>query len=177
MQLTNHFGSAEGAPKWSPDGRSIAFTSFQSDNADIWLMDADAGRKRRLTHWPSIQAEPSWTRDGRSIYFRSERTGTSEIWRVPVAGGEPEQITTQGGYLARESADGKLLYYTKQPSSPLFAKALGSSAETQVLDWVHQRSSSSPETVFTMWAAATRIKTPLPWCSMNSEAAGIGLSA
>ena len=140
VQLTNHFGSAEGSPKWSPDGRLIVFTSLQGGNADIWLMDADGGRKRRLTQWPTMEAEPSWSRDGRGIYFWSDRTGTPEIWRLRLDGGEPQQITAQGGYIAFESADGALLYYTKQPSSPLFVRPLQGGVEKQVLEWVHQRS-------------------------------------
>jgi Tol biopolymer transport system component/serine/threonine protein kinase len=140
VQLTNQFGSGEGSPKWSPDGRSIAFTSLQDGNADIWLMDADGAHKRKLTQWPTLEAEPSWSRDGSSVYFRSERTGTPEIWRVPVTGGEPQQITTQGGYIAGESTDGTLLYYMKQPSSPLFVQRLRGGGEKQVLEWVHQRS-------------------------------------
>lgn len=140
IQLTNHFGNAEGGPKWSPDGRSIAFTSMQDANADIWVMDADGGRKRRLTQWPTMEADPSWSRDGSSVYFWSDRTGRPEVWRARPDGDDPEQITTEGGWIARESADGTLLYYTKLPSSPLFAKPLQGGAERQVLEWVHQRS-------------------------------------
>jgi dipeptidyl aminopeptidase/acylaminoacyl peptidase len=140
VPLTTAFGSAEGSPKWSPDGRWIAFTSLQNGNADVWVMDADGGRKRRLTQWPTTEAEPSWAHDGSSIYFRSDRTGSSEIWKMRVAGGEPQQITTAGGYIARESADGALLYYTKQPTSPLFVKPLSGGTERQVLEWIEQRS-------------------------------------
>jgi WD40 repeat protein len=93
-----------------------------------------------LTEWHTMEAEPSWSCDGESVYFWSDHTGRPEIWKLRVTGGEPQQITTDGGWIARESADGKLLYYTKQPSSPLFAKALAGGAERQVLKWIHQRS-------------------------------------
>jgi eukaryotic-like serine/threonine-protein kinase len=139
VQLTNHFGSAEGGPKWSPDGRWIAFTSLQDGNADIWIMDPNGGRKRRLTQWSTMEAEPSWSRDGTSVYFWSDRTGRPEIWRERVNGGDLQQITREGGWIARESADGTLLYYTKQPSSPLFVSPLRGGAERQVLDWIEQR--------------------------------------
>jgi Tol biopolymer transport system component/tRNA A-37 threonylcarbamoyl transferase component Bud32 len=138
-QLTNRFGSAEGSPKWSPDGRLIAFTSLKDGNADVWVMGAEGGGHRRLTHWPTMEAEPSWSRDGTAIYFRSDRTGTDEIWRLRLDGGDPQQMTTQGGYIASESADGTVLYYTKQNSSPLFVRPVRGGVEKQILDWVDQR--------------------------------------
>ena len=58
---------------------------------------------------------------------------------MPFAGGAAEQITKEGGYSAYESADGTTLFYTKDTSSPLFAKPLSGGAERQLLDWVSQR--------------------------------------
>ncbi|HUI53986.1 MAG TPA: hypothetical protein VLY04_03380, partial [Bryobacteraceae bacterium] len=65
--------------------------------------------------------------------------------RVPFAGGAPEQVTTRGGYIACESADGKTLFYTKGffvgttsvASGPLFARRLSGSEEREVLPYVH----------------------------------------
>jgi hypothetical protein len=56
---------------------------------------------------------PSWSRDGQWIYFCSNRSGKFETWKVPATGGPAIQVTTQGGFEAFESPDGKLLYYTK----------------------------------------------------------------
>ena len=55
-------------------------------------------------------------------------------------GKDPRQITTEGGWFASESADGTLLYYTKQPSSPLFVKPLSGGAERQALEWIEDGS-------------------------------------
>jgi len=90
----------------------------------------------------------SWSGDGKWIYFRSDRTGRNEIWRIPFAGGPPEQVTTQAGYIARELADGKILFYTKGsfvgvapvPSGPLFARRLSGSEEQEVLPYVYHGS-------------------------------------
>ncbi len=107
-----------GSPRWSPDGKWIAFDSRScatgaNGNPDIYLLSADGGQPHRLTEDAAEDVVPSWSRDGRWIYFGSNRGGQMQIWKLPVAGGTPVQVTTQGGYEAFESTDGQYLYYTK----------------------------------------------------------------
>ena len=140
VQMTNRLGSHQGTPRWSPDGRWIAFDSLGQDGHwDIYVIDASGGRSRRITFEPSEENLPNWSRDGKWIYFTSDRTGRQEIWRVPFAGGAQERITANGGSNAFESADGKTLFYTKAAGSPLFAQPLPGGPERQVLPWVFQR--------------------------------------
>jgi len=138
VQMTNLLGRFQAAPRWSPDGRWIAFHSQGWDgNWDVYAIEATGGSPRRITFEPSDDQMPSWSRDGKWIYFRSDRTGSNEIWRVPFAGGPPEQVTTRGGYIACESADGKMLFYTKVWSGPLFARRLSGGEEREVLPYIH----------------------------------------
>jgi Tol biopolymer transport system component len=140
VQMTNNLGRQQGTPRWSPDGRWIAFDSQGEDGHwDIYVMDASGGKPRRITMDPSDENMPLWSHDGKWIYFSSDRTGRGEIWRVPFAGGAAEQVTKEGGFQAYESADGTTLFYTKATSSPLFAKPLSGGGERQLLDWVTQR--------------------------------------
>jgi Tol biopolymer transport system component len=115
-QLTGNDAGA-GTPDWSPDGRQIAFDSLKSGNNDVWVIDVAGGVPRQLTFSPSEDGSPSWSRDGRWIYFRSYRSGAPEIWKIPADGGEAQQVTRRGGYFARESWDGRTLYYAKSPGS------------------------------------------------------------
>jgi hypothetical protein len=76
------------------------------------------------------------------VYFTSDRTGRWEIWRIPLQGGMAEQITTNGGYVGLESADGNSLYYTKTGSyggEPLYVRRFSETEETQVLEHVAGR--------------------------------------
>lgn len=70
VQLT--FGErGESSPRWSPDGRRIAFLARRGDDAvtQIYLLEADGGEARRLTTHPTAPADLSWSLDGRLIFF------------------------------------------------------------------------------------------------------------
>ena len=135
-------GRYQGWPAWSPDGRWIAFEVQDAEGKwNVWMADSTGGTARRVTNGPERQTVPSWSRDGNWLYFTSNRSGRFEIWKIPSHGGTMEQVTRNGGYVARESADGKTLYYTKsgQGCGPLFAQPRGSAQEKQVLDSACQR--------------------------------------
>jgi eukaryotic-like serine/threonine-protein kinase len=113
VQLTSFGGPLTGTPHWSPDGRSIAFDSRPGGKAGVFLVSAEGGEPRQLTegNWDDIV--PNWSRDGKWIYFCSNRTGDWELWKVPAAGGQALRLTQNGGFEAKESKDGKWLYYSK----------------------------------------------------------------
>ena len=113
VQLTSLGKSNTGTPRWSPDGRRIAFDARSGEAADIYVIDADGGPPRRVTTESSDDVVPSWSHDGRWIYFASKRTGRWEVWKVPSAGGASVQVTRNGGFAAFESHDGRSLYYAK----------------------------------------------------------------
>jgi serine/threonine protein kinase len=117
MQLTRR-ETHSGTPNWSPNGRRLVFDSMQSGNWDLYLVDAEGGLPRQLTFEPSDDGTPSWSRDGQWIYFHSDRSGEHQIWKMPAEGGEHVQVTRGGGFYARESWDGRHLYYTNSHLEP-----------------------------------------------------------
>ena len=114
VQLTS-LAANPGFPRWSPDGRTIAFHCNSEDHpfGAVYLVSAEGGRTRRLTSNRSTDVFPSFSRDGRWIYFSSARTGTPTIWRIPASGGEAVQMTTVPALLAIESTDGSSLYFVE----------------------------------------------------------------
>ena len=68
------------APKWSPDGKQIVFTSHRDGQSDVWLMDAGGGNPRNLSQNPAWDYSPSWSPDGTQIVFISERDGDAEVF-------------------------------------------------------------------------------------------------
>ena len=70
VQLT--FGErGESSPRWSPDGKSIAFTTRRDadTNNQIYLLSVEGGEARRLTNHPTAPGSLTWAPDGKSIYF------------------------------------------------------------------------------------------------------------
>jgi Tol biopolymer transport system component len=85
------------APVFSPDGKSIAFTSNRDGGQwRIYLMNADGTNLRRLTAGP-MDVTPTWSPDGNWIAFASTRGGQFDIWMVDTHGGNFSQITKAGG--------------------------------------------------------------------------------
>ena len=119
LQLTSFGGRRGGTPAWSPDGQSIAFDLRTDDRrADIYVIPARGGEPVRVTTDAADDYVPSWSRDGLWIYFGSTRSGRNEIWKVAPGGGEPVQVTQRGGLYAKESVDGRDLYYARGGAFP-----------------------------------------------------------
>jgi eukaryotic-like serine/threonine-protein kinase len=115
------FASGCGTPRWSPDGRVLAFDAAPEGQTDIYVVEVASRAVRRLTAGPGHEAVPSWSRDGRHVYFASDRTGDWQIWKISVDGTHDEQVTRNGGYVAFEGEDGAL-YYTKGVAPGLFVR-------------------------------------------------------
>lgn len=96
-RLTTHVGS-EYFPRYSPDGKAIAFTGEYGGNRDVYVIPADGGEPRRLTWHPDADEVIDWMPDGKRLIYRSrvgnETTSGFEwhLFTVPVEGGEPEMI-------------------------------------------------------------------------------------
>jgi Tol biopolymer transport system component len=77
---------------------------------------------------------PSWSHDGRWIYFAYDRSGRWQVWKQPVVAGPAQQVTSNGGFDAIESADGRYVYYSKNPpSGGIYRIPVSGGAEEAVL--------------------------------------------
>jgi Tol biopolymer transport system component/tRNA A-37 threonylcarbamoyl transferase component Bud32 len=128
-------GRLRGTPRWSHDGRHIAFDSLDTDGIRrAYVIDSSGGPARLATADGGNQLLPSWSRDDRWIYFQSDRTGRAEIWRVSAGGGTAEQVTREGGSGALESPDGRTIYYRRGPV--LYARPVAGGPERRAIEGV-----------------------------------------
>jgi dipeptidyl aminopeptidase/acylaminoacyl peptidase len=152
VQLTNG-AEDENDPDWSPDGKTIAFTTKRGDDefAQIYLLPVDGGEARRLTTHASAVSNISWAPDGSALYFsapeaKTESEKTSEknkddvyaynenykhthLWKVRVSSRDESRITS-GEFSVTSyklSDDGRKIAHHRAPT-PL----LGSNADSEV---------------------------------------------
>src|SRR5262249_12225600 len=90
-------------PSWSPDGRSIVFSTdrFSTDletlsagHYRLALIDPDGSNVRpRPTFEDAKNIDPQWSRDGTSVFFVSDRNGISNLYRLDMVSGQMRQLT------------------------------------------------------------------------------------
>lgn len=80
-------------PRWSPDGRRIAFKSNRDGNYDLYVMDADGRNLSRITDDPAHDHDPAWLPDGQSLVFTSERGSRADLYRVYLSDLSVERLT------------------------------------------------------------------------------------
>jgi Tol biopolymer transport system component len=88
---------------------------------------------RKLTTGTTNDVAPAWSHDGKWIYFESEREDGLQIWRVPAGGGPATRLTKNGGAMALESADGKLLFYSNNAAPGLWVLRFEGAPPYQIL--------------------------------------------
>lgn len=123
-RLTVH-RALDGHPKFSPDGKWIAFSSSRYGNADVFVIPATGGTPRRLTYHSAGDTVVGWSRDSQRVLFSSSRgrvfPGIPSLYRVPLGGGLEEPLPADWGTYASYSPDGKRLAFNRHPA-PWFRK-------------------------------------------------------
>jgi Tol biopolymer transport system component/DNA-binding winged helix-turn-helix (wHTH) protein len=136
IQLTS-FAGHSGTPRWSPNGKFIAFDNRNQSQSQIYVMDADGRNQRKLTSGDYDHVVPSWSRDGRFVYFASNQTGSFEVWKHELATGQEVQVTRHGGFAPLESYDGRTLYYSQFDGAGIWSIPVGGGEEQRLTEAPH----------------------------------------
>ena len=113
-RLTSAIGT-ESNPRFSPDGKWIAFTGQYDGNTDVYVIPVEGGDPKRLTWHPGPDLVQSWTPDSKSIVFTSDREGyptvNTKFFTVRLNGGTPEAMKLPFGFVGSLSEDGNTMAY------------------------------------------------------------------
>lgn len=130
-------------PRYSPDGRSIAFTSDRAGGDNIWIMDRDGSSPKQVSKEKfRLLNSPAWTPDSNYIvarkHFTSTRSlGAGEIWLYHRSGGDGLQLTKRPNdqkdagepvlspdgrylYFSQDTTPGKIFEYNKDPNRQIY---------------------------------------------------------
>src|SRR6185369_14864126 len=94
--LTRDGDWSDEQPRWSPDGKTIAFKSNRGGSDNLYLMDGDGRNVRRITDHAGNDFDPSWLPDGQSLVFASDRdrgVGRLDLYRLWLTDGAVERLT------------------------------------------------------------------------------------
>ncbi len=95
-QLTKHNALAL-APSWSPDGKSLVFTSYLRGTPALYLLTPQEGYLKLLWDKGGVNSSGSFSPDGKTVAFASSHDGNVDIYGLPIEGGEAERLTTAQG--------------------------------------------------------------------------------
>ncbi|MCH7345342.1 PDZ domain-containing protein [Pelomonas sp. CA6] len=113
-RLTRH-AAAEFAPRFSPDGRWIAFSASYDGNTDVYVIPSSGGQPRRLTWHPAADEVSGWSADGKRVLFASPRevlnSRSNQLFEVALEGGYEQRVMDAVAYEGAWSADGRRLAY------------------------------------------------------------------
>jgi tricorn protease len=125
-KITTHEGY-EMFPKFSPDGKQIAFTGQYQGNTEVFIIPSDGGVPRRITYSATLSRDDvgdrmgpnnivmGWTPDGSHVLYRTRAYSfndfTGQLMKAPADGGMPDAVPLKNGGFASYSPDGKKLAY------------------------------------------------------------------
>jgi len=105
--------AVESYPHFSPDGRTIAFTSNRSGTQAVYVVPVDGGEPLRLTWYPASAEARGWTPDGTRVLYASSRetapTGYDRLWTVAPDGGPSTLLPAPWGHGGAYAPDGHRL--------------------------------------------------------------------
>ena len=102
------------SPAWSPDGRSLAYVSFEEKNSAVYIQDIQSGVRQKVASNRGINSAPAWSPDGSRLALTLSKDGNPEVYIFHIASKTLNRITENAAIDTEPtwSRDGKMLAFT-----------------------------------------------------------------
>lgn len=102
------------SPAWSPNGKRIAYVSFQNKKPIVYVQDVEVPRQNIVANFKGSNSAPAWSPDGTRLAVALTRDGASQIYLINPDGSNARRLTFSGGIDTepRFSPDGQSIYFT-----------------------------------------------------------------
>jgi len=102
------------SPNWSPDGRYLAYVSFEKGNSSIYVQEIATGSRQQLSGLAGINGAPAFSPDGRQLALTLSKDGDPEIYTMTIATGDLSRVTNHWAIDTEPqwTPDGRSLIFT-----------------------------------------------------------------
>jgi TolB protein len=106
------------SPSFAPDGRRIAYVSFEQKRPRIFVQHIDTGRREQITNFEGLNGAPAWSPDGNRLAFVLSKDGNPEIYVMDMGSRQVRRVTNQQSIDTEPfwGKDGQTLYFTSDRS-------------------------------------------------------------
>jgi TolB protein len=102
------------SPRYAPDGRRIAYVSFEQKRPRIFIQHIDTGRREQITNFEGLNGAPAWSPEGNRLAFVLSKDGNPEIYVMDLGSRQLRRVTNSMAIDTEPfwGADGQTIYFT-----------------------------------------------------------------
>lgn len=152
------------SPAWSPDGKKLAYVSFETGKPVIYIHELATGKRTKAADFPGLNSAPAWSPDGQSLLMTLSKDGNAEVYEKNLASGKITKLTNhwaidteaawdhngKGVFFTSDRSGGPQIYYMERPGAEARRITFGSrynararpDSKGEFVYYVHQRDRS-----------------------------------